>query len=191
MPVSLRSKHNHYRKGARMGQWAPEGFSKHARETTPQTLRDAVERLTPKARQAFHAAATLGPVAQRTWDGCAFNAGAEQVGEVGVNSFSSAAEVFDMPQSDVQAFIRIWDRLNVDNPTETLKRVLEEAGLFPQPKTFVGRSFVKLIHKSEAEQLDEHFGLIDELRFLEDSEMTSTISEFKEATEEASRYLFA
>jgi len=176
-----------------MERWGPAGFSKKNRTIN---LEDAVKSLTPKAKQAMYAAAKLGPIAQGTWNGCAFNVGGKEIGQ-GVSSYAAAAEAFEMPAQDVKNFIRIWDGLKVRNPTKILMKTIEKVGFLTVPHvnksgSFVG-TYTTIIHESEASFRDEFDKMVEDLKDLDNSDLSATpaAAEFREATEEAARTLFA
>lgn len=175
-----------------MGLWGPDGFYKNK---SVVNLEDAVNQLTPKAKQAMYAAAKLGSIAQGTWDGCAFNAAGNIEGDGNVHSLNSAAALFEMTPKEVGDFIRVWDRLKAKSPTSVLMKTIENVGFLTEPvksnKSFVG-TYTTVVHESEASFRDEFDRMIEDLRDLDDFEATSPVaSEFREATEEAARALFA
>lgn len=101
------------------------------------TLDVAVRGLAPGAKQAFYSAAQRrGILRRRTWDGCAFNAGARELGINDVGSVRRAAEVFKCSPFTVSRFIKAWDGSNYSNDreaTRVLVGMLESVGLFSLP----------------------------------------------------------
>lgn len=155
--------------------WAPPGFS--SRQGRPDTLFGAVERLSPKAKQAFYAASLDGPIARGTWNGCAFNAGGSAIGE-DVRSLRAAAVAFEMSQKDVSNFIHLWDNFKEANDvdaTDKLREFLLEVGLHTQPAGKATGTFVVTVHKSEKTVEQEFDELVAQLG---DPDI---MNEFKEA----------
>lgn len=177
-----------------MGEWGPDGFGRNNR---PNSFQEACEKLSPKAKQAFFAAAQHQTIHRGTWNGCAFNAGASESGFAGVSTVSRAAQVFEMDSTDVSTFIAFWDNSRYENDkeaTKALKNILQEVGLFTEPvgaQEFAGKSFVKVIHKSDLETMREEFDKMVDSLDIDDSELSSDMREFKEATQEARELLFA
>jgi hypothetical protein len=100
-------------------------------------LRGAVEQLSVKAKQAFYVVLKSGGIMHRsTWNGCAFNAGGRAIGRQ-VDSFEAAARAFDMKQSDVTRFIRLWDNSrfpNDETASRYLFKLLDQVGICTPPK---------------------------------------------------------
>lgn len=172
-----------------MGIWAPDGFSKKGSE--PASLRQSIETLTPKAKQAFFAAASHKVIRRGTWDGCAFNAGGIEVGDGTVSSIKTAAITFEMEPQEVRSFIQYWDRSNYssdEEATQALRTMIEEVGLFSEPvgkKKFAGGTFVKTIHESDETKMRKEFD-----RMVSDLSDPEVDSEFKEAATQAGELLF-
>ena len=154
--------------------WAPKNF---INSTHANSLKGAVNRLSPKAKQAFYAASISGPINRGTWNGCAFNAGGDILGE-DVRNFDAAAVVFEMKVHDVQSFIQQWDTFRLDlsnvDATDLLRDYLLESGLYETSSGSVG-TFVVTLHKGPATVDQEFQELVDQLGDPE------TMSEFKEA----------
>lgn len=170
-----------------MANWAPEGFAgKNAGRIS--SLRQAVSTLTPKAKQAMYAAAKRGPIAQRTWNGCAFNAGASEVGVNGVSDFYVAAKVFDMKSTDVQEWIHFWDGYTAPDPTADLVNVLDSVGLFSDPvgRGFAGKTFVTVVHESEQTKFDKMVADLDL-----DEAVSEEDAQFKTGVSAAADLIFA
>lgn len=108
-----------------MGIWKPQ-------QTQSTAFENAVRWLNPAAKQAFYGAAASRTIARRTWNGCAFNAGGEELGIKGVSSVAKAAEVFDLPEKSVSNFIKHWDALSGTDIqcNEMLKDAILKVGLF-------------------------------------------------------------
>lgn len=170
-----------------MGNWAPEGFGKSHNRIS--SLREACLNLTPKAKQAMYAAAKRGPIAQRTWDGCAFNAaGTEIQYEDNVGDYHTAARAFDMTVADVRAWISFWDRYASPDPTADLVNTLDSVGLFssPEGKGFAGKTFVKVVHESEQTKFER---LVADLDL--DAAVSEEDAEFKRGVASAAELIFA
>lgn len=111
-----------------MGNWGTTGGT-----TVPIELFNVVKNLTPKAKQAMYAAASKQTINKGTWDDCAFNAAGDTLGDMNINSYEAAAEVFDMDVADVQHFIEVWDSTDrTTHGTAALKATLDYVGLFTE-----------------------------------------------------------
>lgn len=172
-----------------MGSWAPEGFSSQEARFYATELEHAVRKLSAKAKQAFHAAATRQEIARGTWDGCAFNAGSKELGE-NVASVDAAARLFEMEERDVSRFIDLWDtsKFSTDEEaTRKLKQLLEDADLFADPG-FAGRTFVTVVHESDVTKDKKVFdAMVEGLDISVD--MSEEMQEFRNATSAASELL--
>lgn len=104
-------------------------------------LEGAVMTLNSKAKKAFYGAARRkGTISRGTWNGCAFNAGAEEIGINGIQNFATAAKAMGVSEFTVTKFIKAWDgTIQEDHPeyhatdkgaTDYLVTLLEKAGLF-------------------------------------------------------------
>lgn len=173
-----------------MGEWAPDGFGNKG--NGPASLRQSIERLTPKAKQAFFAAASHTVIRRGTWNGCAFNAGGIEVGDQTISSSKRAAELFEMETKDVNSFIRYWDSSKYgtdEKATQALRTMIEEVGLFSEPvgnKKFAGGTFVKVVHESDETKMRQEFD-----KMVSDLDDPEVDSEFKEAATQAGELLFA
>lgn len=109
--------------------------------STKPPLEAAVMSLNSKAKKAFYGAARRNTVISRgTWNKCAFNAGAEELGIMGVQDYQTAAEAMGVSYFTVTKFIQAWDGTTRDGAaehfetdaeaTEYLVSLLEKAGLF-------------------------------------------------------------
>lgn len=100
---------------------------------TANTLEEAIAELNDAARQAFYTAASKRTIKRGTWNGCAFNAAGEEVGQV-VRSTVTAAKAFGVSPTVVSNFISAWDsstsRFKTDEEaTAFLIKCIDEAGL--------------------------------------------------------------
>lgn len=177
-----------------MGQWAPDGF-RQGNTKRPTNLREAVERLSPKAKQAMYTASNEGIIARGTWDGCAFNEAGKQFGH-DVNSVGYAAGLFEMKPDEVSNFINIWDSYygTDEQVTSTLRSLIVDVGLSTPPNipgSMAGKSFVKTIHKSEASFKADFDGMVAELSTSDCDNLSDELLELQQATEEARSLLFA
>lgn len=129
------------------------------------SLLSAVKMLKAKTKQAFYAAIVKNGVIHRsTWNGCAYNAGAEMLDQpLQVSSIASAANAFGDTPAVVKRFINAWDtsRYTSDEiATQALLEVLEQVGIFTDPDspTVRKRIVVKTMIEStmsDQEMLDE------------------------------------
>lgn len=107
------------------------------KSTTGFSLESAVKCLSPGAKQAFYSAAMRKGIIRRgTWNACAYNAGAEEIGVLGVNSFEKAAEAFQCTVAVVRKFINAWDSSpyrSDEEATRALLELLEKVGIFSDP----------------------------------------------------------
>ena len=157
-----------------MNLWAPKHFANRGHVNS---LKGAVNRLSPKAKQAFYAAALSGPINRGTWNGCAFNAAGEDMGRH-VRSYIAAAELFEMSIGGVKEFIYYWDNFRHDlsntDATDLLKDYLLESGLYESSDPTLG-TFVVTIHKGPETIKQEFDELVAQLGD------PDYMSEFKEA----------
>jgi hypothetical protein len=112
-----------------MGKWSGP-------EVSQTSLATVIADLPPNVKKAFYAAANKGTIRRGTWDGCAFNAGGIEVGDINVRSTSSAAQTFGIDYNTVDSFIRIWDKTEGTDQeaTNLLKKIIEEVGFFTSPE---------------------------------------------------------
>lgn len=110
----------------------PDGAVEHHRSMTTggNPLTNVVRGFNPGLKQAMYAAAEKGLIKRGTWDGCAFNAAGETVGQP-VASFTSAARAFNVPEALVERFVRVWDGMKGSDQrcTGLLKAALLDVGL--------------------------------------------------------------
>lgn len=99
------------------------------------TLESAIRMLPASVKQAFYAASKRGRIQQRTWNNCAFNAGAKEIGNRDVNSVRLAAKAFGISETLVSRFIRAWDTYTPtgESAHRDLQILLERVGLFTDP----------------------------------------------------------
>ena len=99
--------------------------------STENPLISVVQPFDHDLRRALYAAANLGSLRRRTWNGCAFNRAAAILG-MEVNHLSGAADAFQLPVQRVNDFITTWDRLRGSDGhcTELLRDALLTVGLF-------------------------------------------------------------
>lgn len=154
-----------------MGKWGLTPFE------------SSVRWLSPKAKQAFYAAAASRTIRQGTWNGCAFNAGAENLGVSGVSSISRAAEVFEMPEKSVSNFIRQWDQLHAENPTARLREAIEAVGLFSPRGTLRLRKLIFAAQNAEEQKAFEHIDQVVSDETVTDEMIWEMIEGSKEAME--------
>lgn len=104
-------------------------------------LEAAVMALNSKAKKAFYGAARrLNVISRGTWNGCAFNAGAAELGIEGIDTFAAAAKAMGVSHHTVTKFISAWDgtaypgaieyHATDKGATDYLVSLLEKAGLF-------------------------------------------------------------
>lgn len=151
-------------------------------------LMDAVKWLNPQAKQAFYAAAASRTINRDTWNGCAFNAGAAEIGTNGVASISKAAEVFGIPEKSVSRFISVWDRIGgtADKATTRLREAIETVGLFSPRGTLKIRSFSTVIREANEEAERAALDTIENLIAnpeITDEALWGLIDGYKEAME--------
>lgn len=146
----------------------------------------AVSWLNPEAKQAFYAAAASRTIKRGTWNGCAFNAGGEEIGIVGVKNYQAAAAAFDLPVKSVMNFIAQWDQLpgNDEACNQRLRETIAKVGLFSPRGVFRLRSLVFKAQETEKEvaifeQIDRYVSDPD----ITDDELHSLIDGYKEASE--------
>lgn len=164
-----------------MGVW---GSEVHSPSKTVNSLTDAVKLLSPKAKQQMFAAASHGLIKRGTWDGCAFNAAGKNLfqehvkdglydSQAGsVSDFGIAAQIFEMPMTDVRSFIHCWDNLPGEDEevTAQLREAIEKVGLFTEPGEFRVKTFVKRIFTSEEEKMKQEFDkVVADLNFTDHS----------------------
>lgn len=137
---------------------------------TDGSLESAVKMLKAKTKQAFYAAIVKnGVIHRKTWNGCAYNAGAlELENPLEVSSYASASVAFGDTPHVVQKFIHAWDssRYTSDEfATQALLEMLERVGIFTDPDspTIRKRIVVRTIHEStmtDQEMLDEFKSIV-------------------------------
>jgi len=117
-----------------MGKWGADNFTLTVDFASHGDLFDAIKSLNAKAKQAFYGAAMRkGEIAQGTWNGCAFNAGGQEIGDNNVTSVMAAAESFGLTPYVVSRFIQAWDNFRSKDdktPTQHLMEMIEKIGLF-------------------------------------------------------------
>lgn len=146
---------------------------------------NSVRWLTPKAKQAFYAAAASRTIKRGTWNGCAFNAGGAELGVNNVSSVGKAAEVFEMPAKSVSNFIRQWDGLkgSDEDANRRLREAIEKVGLF-SPRGVLRLRTLAFTAQDEVEQAA--FETIDSLVSnpeITDEQLWQMIDGCKEAME--------
>lgn len=132
----------------------PEGSQSLFTNANP--LVSVVRPLPPTARQAMFAAAEKDLIMRKTWDGCAWNAAAQEAAGVNARSFEAAADVFGCSPHQVESFIRVWDSLKGtdESCTKLLKEAIEQVGL----NTEVGvNKAVRVIRGYAYKSLDTQF----------------------------------
>lgn len=161
-----------------MGNW---GFGTKD-QLTP--FENSVRWLTPAAKQAFYAAAASRTIKRRTWNGCAFNAGGEEIGIRDINSIQAAADAFDIPVKSVSNFIHQWDSLigSDDECNTMLRNAIVKVGLFSPRGTLRLRKLVfadRMDEKENAvfEQIDRYVSDPE----IKDEELWTLIDGYKEA----------
>lgn len=154
--------------------WSPKNFVNRGHV---HSLKGAIDRLSPKAKQAFYAASLSGPIHRGTWNGCAFNVGGKEIGN-DVYSIETAAIVFEMKPVDVSNFISYWDNFRHDlsnvDATDLLRDYLLESGLYEANDSTLG-TFVVSLHKGPETIQQEFDELVAQLGD------PNYMSEFKEA----------
>ncbi len=165
------------------GQWNAENLQSLGSITPAAiSLREAVETLNPKAKISMYAAGKKGSIAKRTWNGCAFNEAGKIEDQI-VNSYSSAADVFELPHSTVTGFIGAWDS-GVET-TDDLIQIILEVGLYTEP----GETKPK--RRSGLNRVSFRKYTSWETRLREDLDFNIDHDLLPEGTQEAAELLFA
>jgi hypothetical protein len=108
------------------------------RSRGPEVDRANVEAMTavirqfePHTRQALYAAANRGSLRRRSWDGCALNRAAEELGSCVTNK-GEASRALGVPVDVVAKFLLVWDGLRGSDAacTALLRDAILAAGLF-------------------------------------------------------------
>lgn len=152
-----------------MNEWGSQNFGKNTGVTRPEGHRiltgldfthindfdNVIAALPAKAKQAMYAAASARTIAQRTWDGCAFNQAGLEIGQ-NVASEQAAAKAFGCSVAVVSRFIHVWDTLpeRGDAATTLLREKLETIGLFTEPGHKV-RIVTQAVYEAEKASLEE------------------------------------
>lgn len=155
-----------------MGKWGSDQFILTVDFQSHGDLFDAIKSLNAKARQAFYGAAMRkGEIAQGTWDGCAFNAGGQEIGDSFVNSVAAAASSFGLTPYVVSRFIQAWDKFRSKDektPTQHLMEMIEKIGLFEDNPSVKITTFTYRVYTSEeTKAIEELRAEIDSGAFLD------------------------
>lgn len=166
-----------------MGVWGAD-----AKARNESALETAIRWLNPTAKQAFYGAAASRTIARRTWNGCAFNAGGEELGINGVKSVAKAAEVFGIKPYTVQKFIVAWDSLTGtdEHANNTLQELILKVGLFTPAGSRGLRKIVVKVFDSTMDQSEERATEIQNLvadETVTDSQLHELIEGYSEAAE--------
>ena len=142
-----------------MGKWGADEFVLSVDFKQHGALFDAIKSLNARAKQAFYGAAMKkGELQQGTWNGCAFNAGAEFIGDRNVHSVEAAAEKFGLTPYVVSRFISAWDSFrspDEKSPTEHLMEMIEKIGLFTDNPSVKITTYAYRVYTSEESRMIE------------------------------------
>jgi len=155
-----------------MGKWGADEFLVSLDFKSHGALFDAIKSLNSKAKQAFYGAALKrGYIAQKTWNGCAFNAGGDFIGHDNVGSIQIAAEKFGLTTYVVGRFIEAWDNFQSPDektPTEHLMEMIEKIGLFTDnPSVRITTYQYRVYTSQETQMIEELRREIESGEFLE------------------------
>lgn len=141
------------------------------------SLEQIVSQFPVQLKQAMYAAAELGSMRAGTWNGCAFNKAGDIEGK-DVASVASAARAFNVSQSLVERFIRVWDskrHIPDSGRTALLKRILTNVGISTPPDAY------RQTESSDGPVvtvIDEVVYKGEQTKFIEALEKASTLEDF-------------